>query len=168
MADAELFAEFVEARSPALLRSAYLLVGDQSTAEDLLQHALTRVYLRWDKLEEPAAAEAYVRTTLIRSLISWRRRRWYRAEIPQDVNPDEPTPDHADRVSTQQALMPHLMSLSPRQRVVLVLRYFMDMTEAEVAQELGCSVGAVKSHAARGRRALRESLHDDTLERSPG
>jgi RNA polymerase sigma-70 factor, ECF subfamily len=167
VADAEAFAEFVAARSPALLRSAYLLVGDQATAEDLLQHALTRVFLRWDKLEEPAAAEAYVRTTLVRSLISWRRRRWYHAEIPQAVTPDVSTSDLASQVVTQQALMPHLMSLSPRQRVVLVLRYFMDMTEAEVAHELGCSVGAVKSHAARGRRALRESLHDDTLERSP-
>lgn len=145
MASREDFAEFVEARQAALLRTAYLLTGHRQDAEDLVQTALIKVVPHWDRLS--GDPEAYVRRVIAREHVSrWRRRRW--REVITDVLPDVPVAaesgvDH-DEVLELRAV---LAALSPRQRAVLVLRYYEDLTEAQTADALGISVGTVKSHA---------------------
>jgi RNA polymerase sigma-70 factor (sigma-E family) len=148
------FTAFVTARYSALVRTAYLLVGDRGRAEDLVQSALYRCYRRWEQVRAPEAAEAYVRTAMVRLAGRWSRRRW-RGEQPSDLSTrDEPArtgPDPDTAIDTARALA----TLTPAQRAVLVLRYFDDLTEARTAELLGCSIGTVKSRANRGLAALR-------------
>ena len=136
------FEEFVVARRGALLRTAYLLTGDHHDAEDLVQSALIKVVPKWTRIKD--RPEGYVRQVLVRESVSrWRGRRW--REVTTDVVPEamhHPSADSADRI----ALLEDLRRLSPRQRAVLVLRYFDDLTEADTAEALGISVGTVKSH----------------------
>ena len=136
------FEEFVLARRGALLRTAYLLTGDHHDAEDLVQSALIKVVPKWARIKEHP--EPYVRQVLARESVNrWRGRRW--REATTDVVPEampHPCADSADRI----ALLEELRRLSPRQRAVLVLRYFNDLTEADTAEALGISVGTVKSH----------------------
>ena len=134
------FEEFVVARRNALLRTAYLLTGDHHDAEDLVQSALIKVVPKWSRIKDNP--ENYVRQVLAREAVNrWRGRRW--REVTTEVIPELAQPDSTDRV----ALLEDLRRLSPRQRAVLVLRYFDDLTEADTAAVLGISVGTVKSHA---------------------
>ena len=137
------FEEFVVARRDALLRTAYLLTGDHADAEDLVQTALIKVVPKWARIKD--RPEQYVRQVLTRESVDrWRGRRW--REASTDVVPEAMQHDSAD--STDRiALLEDLRRLSPRQRAVLVLRYFDDLTEADTAAALGISVGTVKSHA---------------------
>ena len=129
------FEEFVVARRDALLRTAYLLTGDHHDAEDLVQSALIKVVPKWTRIKD--RPESYVRQVLAReSANRWRSRRW--REVSTDAYHDG-----TDRLE----LLEDLRRLSPRQRAVLVLRYFDDLTEADTAAALGISVGTVKSHA---------------------
>jgi RNA polymerase sigma-70 factor (sigma-E family) len=148
------FREFVQTRYGEMLRVAYLLSGSEHEAEDLLQGALLRVMRRWHRIEDPVP---YVRRTMINLHVSrWRR---YRArELVTSVVPERPVRDPADQVSDRQTLMSALRSLPPRTRAVIVLRYWVDLSEAETAALLGCSVGSVKSNASRGLSRLREAL----------
>ena len=143
------FEEFVAARRPALLRSAYLLTGSHHDAEDLVQTTLLRVVPRWNRIA--AHPEPYVRRVLAReSVTRWRSRRWRErtvAQLPETASDERP--------SDRGALLQALATLSPRQRAVLVLRYFDDLTEAATAETLGISLGAVKSHARDGLARLR-------------
>ena len=133
------FEEFVVARRDALLRTAYLLTGDHDDAEDLVQAALIKVVPKWARIQD--GPEPYVRQVLARESVSrWRGRRW--REVSTDVVPEAMQHDGTDRI----ALLEDLRRLSPRQRAVLVLRYFDDLTEADTAAALGISVGTVKSH----------------------
>ncbi|MGH3743571.1 MAG: SigE family RNA polymerase sigma factor [Mycobacteriales bacterium] len=152
MRDDEGFERFVLAAYPGLMRRAFLLVGDHGHAEDLVQGALTTAYLRWRKVREP---HAYLRTVMTRSAIGMRTRRW-RGEYPTDPLPDRPRPEdpQAD-VDLADAVRRALMALPPEQRAVVVLRYFEDCPEAEIAEILGCSAGTVKSRASRALAALR-------------
>src|SRR5215468_1940649 len=129
------FREFVAARSAALLRTAYLLAGDWATAEDLLQTALTKTYLAWRRLGEIEAVEAYARRVLINTATSWWRRRWH-GERPTDVMPERAAPDQIEARLERQVLWRHVHSLPARQRAVLVLRFYEDLTEAETARIL--------------------------------
>ena len=158
------FREFVSARSPALLRTAYLLVGDWASAEDLVQVALTKTYLAWRRLDHIDAVEAYVRRVLVNTASSWWRRRWHR-ERPAAVLPERAVPDSTGQYSDRDALLRHLRALPVRQRAVLVLRYYEDMSEAETARVLGVSVGTVKSQSSRGIAALRARM---SAERAAG
>ena len=135
------FEEFVVARRPALLRTAYLLTGSHQDAEDLVQVALIKAVPHWKRIADQP--EPYVRKILARESVSrWRRRRW--REVPSDDLPETPVDGPAeDRVELQRALA----RLAPRQRAVIVLRYYEDLTEAETARVLGISVGTVKSQA---------------------
>jgi RNA polymerase sigma-70 factor (ECF subfamily) len=156
--DEERYREFVAARSSALLRTAYLLMGDRGRAEDLLQTALTKTYLSWGRIRDRDAVEAYVRRTMVTTATSWWRRRWLR-ETPTDLMPDVPAPGdltgaHAER----DALWQLLQGLPSMQRAVVVLRFYEDMTEAEVADALGIARGTVKSHTSRAFAALRTRL----------
>ncbi|MGY0230183.1 SigE family RNA polymerase sigma factor [Longispora urticae] len=157
------FREFVAARSPALLRTAYLLVGDWHKAEDLLQTALTKTYLAWRRLGEIGAVEPYTRKVLVNTATSWWRRRWH-GERPTDVLPEVAEADGADALLARDALWQQVRLLPTRQRAVLVLRYYEDQTEAETARLLGVSVGTVKSQTSRALGTLRTRLGDHTLE----
>lgn len=157
------FRQFVAARSPALLRTAYLLAGgDAALAEDLLQTALTKAYLSWGRIRDRAAREAYVRATLATTATSWWRRRWH-GERATEVLPETALPDGGLEVDERDALWRLVLRLPVRQRAVLVLRFYEDLSEAETARTLGLSPGTVKSHTSRALAALRTEL---TKERS--
>jgi RNA polymerase sigma-70 factor (sigma-E family) len=163
--DEERYREFVAARSSALLRTAYLLMGDRGQAEDLLQTALTKTYLAWGRIRDHGAIEAYVRRTLATTATSWWRRRWHR-ETPTELLPEAVTiADAAVAQAERDELWQHLQRLPSKQRAVLVLRYYEDLTEAQVADALGVTTGTVKSHASRALATLRGRMAD--AERSP-
>ncbi|MEV4630760.1 SigE family RNA polymerase sigma factor [Micromonospora sp. NPDC049523] len=153
----EEFREFVAARSAALLRTAYLLAGDWATAEDLLQTALTKTYLAWKRLGEIEAVEPYARRVLVNTATSWWRRRWH-GERPTEVLPERPAPDQIEEQLERDALWRHVRTLPARQRAVLVLRFYEDMTEAQTAAMLNISPGTVKSQTFRALNTLRRRL----------
>lgn len=141
--DIAAFSELVAARSQALYGAAYVLVGDHQLAQDLLQEALVKVYVAWPRLRDQSKAEAYVRRTIVTTAISWRRRRSFH-ERPVDRVPDTGTGDDTERLASADALWEHLRNLPTRQRAALFLRYHEDLSEAETAELMGCSVGTVK------------------------
>ncbi|MEU4644603.1 SigE family RNA polymerase sigma factor [Micromonospora sp. NPDC023814] len=158
------FRSFVAARSAALLRSAYLLVGDRGRAEDLLQTVLIKTYVRWSRIRDPAAVEGYVRRALVTTATSWWRGRAYR-ERPVDTVPDRGGVDETDARLEHDAMWQRLLTLPPKQRAVLVLRYYEGMAEAEIAEVLDISRGTVKSHASRGLAALRRQLEEQDAQK---
>jgi RNA polymerase sigma-70 factor (sigma-E family) len=148
------FDEFVTACGPRLLRVAWLLTGDPHLAEDLLQTALAKVWPKWHRVAEEHP-EAYVRKVLVHSHASWWQRRW-RGEVPHGELPDRAgTDDPFTGVDRAQELAAVMRQLPPRQRAVLTLRYFEDLSVDETAEILGCRPGTVKSQAAKALRALR-------------
>ncbi|MEV6518653.1 SigE family RNA polymerase sigma factor [Micromonospora chalcea] len=140
----ESFREFVVQRSPALSRTAYLLAGDHQLAEDLLQSALARTYRHWRRIRD-GDPEAYVRRVMYHQQVSW----WRRRRVAERLDP-MPTErgggDHTDATALRLSVVAALRRLTARQRAVVVLRYYEDLTEAQVAEVLGCSVGTVKRH----------------------
>jgi RNA polymerase sigma-70 factor (sigma-E family) len=157
------FREFVELRYGDLLRTAYLLTGSRDAAQDLVQDALLKVMRRWRTVDEPMA---YVR----RVMVNERTSRWRRLglrELLTAVVPDRIRPDDADGIVVRDELLTALHRLPARMRAVLVLRYWEDLSEADVAAALGCSLGTVKSQAARGLTRLREVLTPPTGRRVP-
>ena len=148
--DAE-FTEFAAVAARSLTRTAYLLTGDRGLADDLVQEALVRTYVAWRRVRNEDAT-AYARRVLVNANIDrWRRR----PAVPMDAH-DRPDPEDASaRVDDRDEIVRLLGTLPAQQRRVIVLRYFNDLTEAEVARQLGVSVGAVKSAASRGLAALR-------------
>ena len=156
----EQFRGFVAARGTALLRTAYLLTGDQQLAEDLVQAALEKAVTHWGSIRVAAAAEAYVRRTMYREQVSlWRRRRvneLLTTAVPEPRGRETRVAVVEDRLVMRQALM----TLARRQRTVLVLRYFEDLTEQQVADLLDISVGTVKSQAHKALAHLREICAD--------
>ena len=156
--DAVEFREFVAARSTALLRTAYLLSGgDWALAEDLLQATLTKTYLAWGRIRDREALDSYVRRTLATTATSWWRRRWH-AERPAAVLPETALSDPGSEFDERDALWRLVLALPVRQRAVLVLRFYEDLSEAEIADALGLSPGTVKSHASRALATLRAEL----------
>jgi RNA polymerase sigma-70 factor (sigma-E family) len=162
------FQEFVRARTPALSRTAYLLTGDHHLAEDLLQAALANVARRWRQIRQDNP-EGYVRRTMYHLQVSW----WRRRRVPERLAATPPEQLGVDpyqgtvlRISLEMALA----QLTARQRAVLVLRFYEDLTEAQVAQALSCSVGTVKRHAhdalARLRRIAPHLVDVAELERT--
>lgn len=145
------FDAFVTARWGALLRTAYLLTHDQGRAEDLVQAALTKLWFAWDRVD--GDPEPYVRRIMVTTYASWRRRRWW-SELVSDRVGDLPSPG-SGTTDQHVDVWTALGHLPPRQRAVLVLRYFEDLTEAETAAVLGCTVGTVKSQHAKAMRRLR-------------
>jgi len=172
--DEQAFEHFVAQTSKRLLLSATLLVGgDWAAGEDLLQGAFERTYRHWVKIAD-RNPEAYVRRALVNAATS--RWRWQRSRVPEvalvvdgewTVGIDERSADHADAISERDRLVRALLSLPPRQRAVVVLRYLEDLPEADVAAALGCSVGSVRSQASRGLARLRDDTHLRTLAGPP-
>ena len=144
------FDEFVAARSGRLLRTAYLLTRDHALAEDLLQTALTKAWFAWSRIE--GQPEPYVRRILVNTYASWWRRRWT-GEQPTESLPE--TAEHGPDAAEGRDLWTALGRLPRRQRAVVVLRYFEDLTEVETARILGCSVGTVKSQTSKAFAKLR-------------
>lgn len=149
------FVAFVDARSSALLRTARLLTaGDRHAAEDLVQTALEKAYVAWPRIQRKGAEESYVRSIMTRAAIDRSRRRARRGEVITDEVPEVPTvgggPEDRDAVWTL------LQALSPQQRAVIVLRYYEDRSETEIAEILGCRPGTVKAHASRALATLRD------------
>ena len=158
------FPEFVAARGGALQRAAYLMVGEAALAQDLVQEALTKTYVAWPRLRDPANAEAYTRKVITTTALSWFRRKGWSAERATAVLPESPTPSHDDAVTTSALLWQCLGELPARQRVAVVLRYYEDLTEAQTAEAMGCAVGTVKSQVSAALTKLRARLGDDVLE----
>ena len=151
------FAEFVGARWGSLYRLAYLLTASPTGAEDLLQTTLEKAYVAWPRIGRMEYAEAYVRRMLANALVSSRRRMWHR-EQPWDELP-ETSSDSADLpVLDRHLLWPLVCALPVRQRAVIVLRYYEDLTEAQIAEVLGCATGTVKSQSSAAIAALRRAL----------
>ena len=157
LAEPDGFRDFVEARSSALLRSGWLLTGDWPSAEDLVQTALAAAWPHWSSLRRQDAPELYVRKIMVNTFLRWRQRRW-NGEVATAKLPElRAYGDVFAQVDSRTALTSALDRLPPRQRAVVVLRYFADQTEAQTAEAMGCSVGAVKSHAAKALARLREA-----------
>ncbi|WP_369056592.1 SigE family RNA polymerase sigma factor [Kineococcus terrestris] len=166
------FQSFVAGRQRSLLRAAWLLTGDWATAEDLVQTALVRAWPHWERiggsrgLDGREGAEAYVRRIMVNKALDWRRRRW-RGEVPTAEVPDAPGPPGLAR-ETHLVLVRALHTLPARQRAVIVLRYFEDLSEADTAAAMDCTVGTVKTHASRALASLRRhpQLSELRLQRS--
>jgi RNA polymerase sigma-70 factor (sigma-E family) len=152
--DDHAFREYVRARRPALLRTAYLLTGNLADAEDLVQSALAKTYLAWHRIEDRGAVDSYVRRAMVNTQISWWRRRRLE-EFPTDEIPDQATVDYPVSTDVQESLRQAIDRLPQRMRAAVMLRYYEDMTEAEVAEVLGVSVGTVKSTVSRAVAKLR-------------
>ena len=153
------FDEFVAVRSPSLLRTAWLLTGDPQLAEDLVQTALTKTWTHWTSVRRSDQPEVYVRQVMAHTYASWWRRKW-RGEVSTDQLPDSPVADLAlDAVDVRESMRRALSTLPRGQRAVVVLRHFDDLTEAQTAQALRCSVGTVKSQHSRAMATLRSSPH---------
>jgi len=156
------FEEFVAARSPALLRTAWLLTGDDGLAQDLVQTALAKAWPRWDTIRHDDP-EGYVRAILATTYATWWRRRW-RGEVPTATPVEQHVaPDAYAAADLRESVRRALAALPRGQRAVVVLRHFDDLTEARTAAALGISVGTVKSQHARAMATLRTSPHLEGL-----
>jgi RNA polymerase sigma-70 factor (sigma-E family) len=152
------FDEFVAARSSRLLRTAYLLTRDHALAEDLLQTALTKTYVAWDRIEDHRALDGYVRRALVNTRTSqWRKRKVDEYTCDEVPEPEAvPLEDPAESQALRDAMWRAITKLPARQRAMVVLRYYEDLSEAQTAEVLGVSVGTVKSAVSRALGKLRE------------
>jgi RNA polymerase sigma-70 factor (sigma-E family) len=151
------FAEFVGARWASLYRLAYLLAASPTGAEDLLQTTLEKAYVNWARIGRMEYAEAYVRRMLANTMFSSRRRAWMR-EQPREQLPETAADSAEMPVLDRSLLWPLVCALPARQRAVIVLRYYEDLSEAEIADALGCAPGTVKSQSSAAIGALRRAL----------
>ena len=150
------FADFFVATWPRLFRTTYAVAGDRSTAEDALQSAYAKAYASWRRVRAAEHPEAYVRRMAVNEVLSARRRSWWRAERSYAEPPEPPPhPSHDSRAEDREAVWSAVSALPPRQRAVIVLRYYEGLNEAEIADVLGCSRGTVKSQASAALQKLR-------------
>ena len=154
--DTPTYEEYVAARWTQLYRTAYLLTANHADAEDLAQTALVKAYLSWAKVAGATSPDGYVRRILTNAFLSGRRPLRVSRERLVDRAPDVEVapPDNHDRL----ALWPHIVTLPPRQRAVIVLRYYEDLSEQQIADTLGCSTGTVKSTASDALKSLRKRV----------
>ena len=164
------FSAYMAARQPALLRTAYLLTGDRHGAEDLVQQTLAKLYVAWSKVQSQDSLDGYARRIMMNEHNSLWRRAWKRREVVTDTIPErgpgggsEPLGAYPTRQAdpayddgTRGALWAFVQTLPRKQRAVVVLRYYEELSEAETADVLGISVGTVKSQASRALAALRQ------------
>jgi RNA polymerase sigma-70 factor (sigma-E family) len=149
--DEAAFRAFVEANGATLLHAARLLTGDHHHGEDLVQTALTRLYLKWERIDAPLA---YARKALVTAHIDSQRRRWW-GERPSEVLPEAPGRDETAASESRDELRRLLAELAPRERAVVVLRYYCDLSEHDTAATLGIPVGTVKSTCSRALARMR-------------
>ncbi len=161
--DVPTFEEYAVSAWPSLYRSAYLLAGQHADAEDLAQQTLMKAHRAWARVCRAESPHAYVRRILTNTYLSAQRPQKRRLEVLTDA-PPEGISDHGAGPETRLLLWPHVSRLPPRQRAVVVLRYYEDLGEAEIADALGCSRGTVKSTAHRALKALRAAMDRDDTE----
>ena len=158
MDDRDGFRQFVVSRQRGLLRTAWLLVGDWASAEDLVQATLLKVWSRWPRVAEwegtGGGVDGYARRVLLSIHLGWRRRGW-NSEHPTAVLPDRAVLPPPTTYEERHVVSGAVRSLPPRQRAVIVLRYFDDLTERDTAAALGCSIGTVKSQTSKAMESLR-------------
>jgi RNA polymerase sigma-70 factor (sigma-E family) len=156
----EQFHDFVVGRRPRLLHTATLLTaGDTHLAEDLVQAALTKLYVAWPAFQRAQNPDGYVRRVLVNALIDERRRIWRRRERPMAELPDVAAAASTAGAGVGDAVQQALRELPPRMRAAVVFRHFYDLGVAETADALNCSEGNVKSQTARGLDRLRAALN---------
>ena len=158
----ERFADFVRAHSATLFRTAYLMTGDYQRAEDVLQESLVRICQRWSRIDQMASPLAYSRKVVVNRAASWWRKKSSR-ETPMVLHHDPAWGGHLDEVVEHQRVWQAVLALPPRQRAVMVLRYYEDLSEAQIAETLGVATGTVKSHSHAAHRRLHEVLGDPVL-----
>ncbi len=162
MARDDEYTAYIEAAWSRLFRTAHALTGDQHEAEDLLQAALVKAYSSWGRVRAADDRDAYVRRMLVNQLLSWRRRVRHRAEVPTDAPPERATPGPETAVTEATAMWHALATLPPRRRAVVVLRYYEDLSEREIANLLRIAPGTVKSQCSAALRSLRDELSTTT------
>lgn len=151
--DEDRFTDFVRACSASLFRTAYLMTGDHHRAEDILQTALVRIYQRWPRVDAMEWPLGYARKVVMSQAVSWWRRR--SSHEPPVPPRDEPAWDgRVEDIAEHERVWQAVLSLPPRQRAVTVLRYYEDLTEAQIAETLGMAPGTVKSHSHAATRRL--------------
>jgi RNA polymerase sigma-70 factor (sigma-E family) len=155
------WADLVAARLPALRRLAVMLTGETAQAEDLVQSALAKAHRHADRIVEMAAPAAYLRRALVNEHLSWRRRQRRTPAARPLSEDDSHVVDPTGAVDLRDQTWRLLATLPRQQRAVLALRYYEDLTDAEIADLLGCSTGTVRSHASRALAVLRERLHEE-------
>lgn len=153
------FAAYVDARRGYLRRTAYLVCGDWHTADDLVQTALTKLYVAWPRIHTAGAEDAYVRQTIVRAYLDEKRRPWRREHA--GLEGFDAAAHEGLSVEDRDALLTALRRLPSRQRATIVLRYWCELSVEETARDLGCTTGTVKSQTARALAQLREILADD-------
>ncbi|MEV8375939.1 SigE family RNA polymerase sigma factor [Kribbella sp. NPDC056861] len=156
------FEAYFAARADAMRGTAYLLCGDWHRAEDLVQQTFTKIYLAWRRIQRHEVMDSYTRQTLVRTFLSERRRGWFRNESVGSSLRDQAAPS-ADLAEDRLVLLEALVKVPPRQRAVLVLRYWEDQSVEQTAALLDCSAGTVKSQAARGLATLRGLLEEEKV-----
>lgn len=155
------FEEYAAANWPSLFRYAYLLTGNHSEAEDLAQQTLIKVHGGWKRVRSADSPQAYVRRMLTNAFVSQRRPKKRRLEVLTDAPPEGPIVTNGSDPEDRMALWPHVEQLPPRQRAVIVLRYYEDLSEQEIADVLDCSTGTVKSSAHHALKTLRAAIEAD-------
>ena len=153
------FEAWLAAREPALQRTAHLLTGDVHSAQDLVQNTLARLYIRWDQVRSADNVDAYARKVLLNEFRTAWRRPLRRVEQVVELVPDAPAPASPEYDGNREAVWRFVCSLPPKQRAVVVLRFYEQLTEAEIAELMGISVGTVKSQASRALASLRRTVH---------
>jgi RNA polymerase sigma-70 factor (sigma-E family) len=156
----EEFTEFVDDAWPTLYRTAYLLVGDRGLAEDLVQTTLSKTYVSWGRIRDRRAAGVYARTVLVNTASSWFRRRSWSSEIATSDLPDRPV---VESDSDRPLVLEALRALPPRQRAVVVLRFYEDLSVEQTATALGINAGTVKSQTSHAMAKLRSLLGESVI-----
>lgn len=162
------FEEFARQRLPELVRFTTAVCADRALAEDVVQEVLLRLHRRWSQIQELDAPEMYVRRSLVNEYLSWRRK-WARLVPHADLpNRDTASPDHATELADRSMLVTELAALPPRQRAVLVMRFYGGLSDTEIAHILGCRAATVRGYASRALTSLRIELtaQSDTAARS--
>jgi RNA polymerase sigma-70 factor (sigma-E family) len=153
------YEEFVNTRLGALARYAVMLTGDQHTAQDLVQETMVRVQLNWRRVARAEAPERYVKRMMINQYVDWRRGSWLRRVfLRPDADESIAVPvDHTERAADRDVIWNVLATLPRQQRAALVLRYYEDLPDAEIADMLGCTVGTARGYISKALARLRES-----------
>ena len=152
------FDEFFRATWPRLFRTAYAVAGDAASAEDALQAAFAKAYSSWRRISRTDHPEAYVRRMVVNEVLGTRRRAWWQRERPHEsAEPPGSVTSPEGGVVDRDAVWTAVLALPPRQRAVIVLRYYEDLSEEQIADVLGCSRGTVKSQASAALANLRRS-----------
>jgi RNA polymerase sigma-70 factor (sigma-E family) len=151
------FSEFFHAARPRLFRTALAIAGDHGLAEDALQSALIKAYSSWHRVRAADSPEAYVRRMVVNEVLGWRRHGWWHRERPRERVETGACASPEGRVVQRLTLWEAVQGLPVRQRAVVVLRYYEDLTEVQIAEVLGCSRGTVKSQASDALATLRRN-----------